>query len=54
MSLFSKTRRWITAGLMCLAIAIIAVAQQQPADLIVTNAKVVTMEGQRPQATALR
>lgn len=52
MSLFSKTRRWITAGLMCLAMAIIAVAQQQPADLIVTNAKVITMDAQRPQATA--
>ena len=32
--------------------AIIASAQQQPADLIVINAKVVTIDGQRPQATA--
>ena len=29
-----------------------AAAQQQPADLIVTNAKVTTVDTQRPQATA--
>src|SRR5688572_13236764 len=29
-----------------------AMAQQQPADLIVTNAKVITVDARRPQASA--
>lgn len=52
MNLSSNTNRWSSATLICLAMAIATAAQQQPADLIVTNAKVVTMNPQHPQATA--
>jgi predicted amidohydrolase YtcJ len=41
-------------GVVVAAIVMVgtAAAQQQPADLVVTNAKVITMNTQRPQATA--
>jgi hypothetical protein len=52
MNLSSNTRRWSIAALICLATATAAAAQQRPADLIVTNAKVVTMNRQQPRATA--
>ena len=51
MSLPSTIRRWIIASVVCLATAN-AEAQQPPADLIVTNAKVHTMDTHRPRATA--
>lgn len=52
MYLSSNTRRWSIATLLCMAAATAGAAQQQPADLIVTNAKVVTMNRQQPRATA--
>ena len=54
MNLPSKTKRWGVASLTCLAMAIAAAAQQQPADLIVTNAKVVTMNRLSPGRPRLR
>ena len=52
MSLSSNTKRWGIATLTCLAVVVAAAAQQQPADLIVTNARVVTMNRRHPRATA--
>jgi hypothetical protein len=51
-NLSSITRRWCIATLVCLAVATATAAQRRPADLIVTNAKVVTMNRQHPRATA--
>lgn len=54
-SLYSIGSIAVSAAVVCLA-CVTAVAQQpqqqQPADLIVTNAKVHTMDERRPQATA--
>ena len=44
--------RWVGVFLAAIVIAGTAAAQQQPADLVVINAKVITVDAQRPQATA--
>ncbi|MEO8991704.1 MAG: amidohydrolase [Nitrosospira sp.] len=48
----STTSHGLIVPLMCLVMSNCAAAQQQPADLLVTNAKVVTVDRERPQATA--
>ncbi|HWS87661.1 MAG TPA: amidohydrolase [Pyrinomonadaceae bacterium] len=52
MNVSPKTKRWGVATLICLAVATAAAARQRPADLIVTNAKVVTMNRPSPRANA--
>ena len=52
MRFFLTTSRWLIVPLMCLVIGGCAAAQQQPADLLVTNAKVITVDRGRPPATA--
>lgn len=52
MNLSSITKRWSVATLACLAVAAAAAAQRRPADLIVTNARVVMMNRPSPRATA--
>ncbi len=52
MTLSIKTMRWIAVSAALIAMTGSGAAQLQPADLLVTNGKVVTMDGQRPQATA--
>jgi hypothetical protein len=44
--------RWVGVFLAAIVMAGTAAAQQQPADLVVINAKVITVDAQRPQATA--
>lgn len=44
--------RWVGVPVAAIIMAGTAMAQQPPADLVVTNAKVITMDTQRPQATA--
>lgn len=51
MHLFSTSRCFVVP-LTCIVIGGCATAQQQTADLLVTNAKVVTVDRERPQASA--
>jgi predicted amidohydrolase YtcJ len=43
---------WVGGSLAAIAMAVTAAAQPQPAELVVTNATVITMDTQRSQATA--
>jgi predicted amidohydrolase YtcJ len=45
-------RRWVGVLVVAVVMAGTAAAQQPPADLVVANAKVITVDAQRPQATA--
>ena len=44
--------RWVGVTVAAIIMAGTATAQQPPADLVVTNATVITVDAQRPQATA--
>jgi hypothetical protein len=44
--------RWVGVTVAAIIMAGTATAQQPPADLVVTNATVITLDAQRPQATA--
>jgi predicted amidohydrolase YtcJ len=52
MSLSATIMRWSAVPVVFIGMTGLAAAQPQPAELLVTNAKVITMDEQRPQATA--